>query len=138
MVYGLLTTVHNLGFPFARAVGNQIYGAFEPSLSSAKNYIEDDPSFRATVAKSFGVSYAFAMAALFLLPLMPDQKAMAQERKANWGSKRIYGWMTVVLVVVAWFYAITIDVMAMLPSTMCLKIAGGQGCDNATRMADGE
>jgi hypothetical protein len=129
MVYGLLTTVHNLGFPFARAIGNQIYGMFEPSLSKASNFILDEPSFRGVVGWSFFVSYVFAFAALLMLPLMPDQKAMAQERKTKWGSSKAYGWSTVVLVLFAWVYAITIDMLAMIPSTMCMKIAGGDGCD---------
>merc|ERR1740123_605000 len=43
LVYGLLTTAGNLGSPFARAIGNQIYRLFQPSLSDSTNYIEDTP-----------------------------------------------------------------------------------------------
>ena len=165
MVYGLLTTVHDLGFPFARALGNQIYvrdktfqfvlsfdvttctstvrfrprtpppvppqGAFKPSLSDARNYITDDLHFRHVVAQSFVVSYSFAMAALLLLPLMPNQKAMAQHRKTTWESREVYGWVTVGVVLFAWVYSLTIDFLAMAPSTMCLKIAGGEGCNQS-------
>ena len=46
LVYGLLTTTHNLGGPFARAIGNQIFGLFQPSLSDAANYLADTPRFR--------------------------------------------------------------------------------------------
>ena len=57
LVYGLLTTTHNLGGPFARAIGNQIFGLFQPSLSDAANYLADTPRFRDTVAVSLVLSY---------------------------------------------------------------------------------
>ena len=41
LVYGLLTTTHNLGGPVARAIGNQLYGRFNPSISDSSNYIAD-------------------------------------------------------------------------------------------------
>ena len=53
LVYGLLTTMANLGGPFARAIGNQLYGLFRPSLSDSDNYIEDSGEFRNVVAFSF-------------------------------------------------------------------------------------
>jgi hypothetical protein len=34
LVYGLLTTTANLGSPLGRAIGNQVYRAFSPSLRS--------------------------------------------------------------------------------------------------------
>lgn len=74
MVYGLLTTASNLGGPAARALGNQIYGLFQPNLSDQANYIEDTPRFRVVVFASFLLSFSFAMAALAALPLLPDQK----------------------------------------------------------------
>ena len=83
-MYGLLTTTHNLGGPFARAIGNQIFGLFQPSLSDAANYLADTPRFRDTVAVSFVLSYAFAFASLGVLVLLPDQKAEAQRRKRTW------------------------------------------------------
>jgi len=59
MVYGLSTTVSNLGNPFSRAVSNAIFELFTPKLSDIQKYIEDSHSFRHTVALSFGVSYFF-------------------------------------------------------------------------------
>merc|ERR1711879_596871 len=54
LVYGLLTTISNLGSPFSRAVGNQIFGLFDPDLSASANYVADSQAFRRTVALSFG------------------------------------------------------------------------------------
>ena len=74
LVYGLLTTMANLGGPFARAIGNQLYGLFQPSLSNSDNYIEDSQHFRDVVAISFVLSYGFAFLSLSPLVLLPPQK----------------------------------------------------------------
>jgi len=49
LTYGLFTTVSNLGFPFSRAIGNQIFGLFQPNLSDRENYKLDTMEFRHTV-----------------------------------------------------------------------------------------
>ena len=41
MVYGLLTTISNLGYPFARAIGNQLFALFRPDVSDSENYLQD-------------------------------------------------------------------------------------------------
>ena len=128
IVYGLLTTTFNLGSPFAQAISNQLFGLFRPNLSNSSNYIEDTPSFRRTVALSFAVSYFFAFASLALLPLLPDQKDDAQHRKLKWGSSPAFAWFSVSLVFVGLSYSVVVNFLAMFPSTMCLKIAGGSGC----------
>ena len=87
----------NLGGPFARAIGNQIFGLFQPSLSDAANYLADTPRFRDTVAVSFVLSYAFAFASLGVLVLLPDQKAEAQRRKRTWPQRPRYAVLTLVL-----------------------------------------
>merc|ERR1719499_1384124 len=64
MVYGLLTTSMNLGAPLGRAIANQLYTVFQPSLSDSTNYIRDRIDFRFTVFHSFLLSYAFAILTL--------------------------------------------------------------------------
>ena len=131
LVYGLLTTTHNLGGPFARAISNQMYGAFRPSLSDSQNYIEDTPSFRSVVAASFVLSYFFAFASLATLLLLPDQKDEAQFRKRTWPAKGRYAAITVALVAVALAYSLAVNLLSMFESTMCLRFAGGDGCEEA-------
>ena len=128
IVYGLLTTTYNLGSPFAQAISNQIFGLFSPSLSDSANYIEDKVSFRTEVAWSFVLSYLFAFLSLGLLPLLPRQKDEAQYRKHNWESRDAYAWTSVTIVGVGLFYSVAVNMLAMFPETMCLKIAGGSGC----------
>jgi len=128
MVYGLLTTTGNLGSPFARAVGNQIYGLFQPSLSNSDNYILDTPSFRRTVFGSFALSYSFALSSLAFLYFLPDQKEQAQRWKRTWKRRPVYGVITLTVLSFALVYGLLVNFLSMFPSTMCLKFAGGSGC----------
>ena len=128
MVYGLLTTVSNLGNPFSRAVSNAIFGLFTPKLSDSQNYIEDSYLFRHTVALSFGISYIFSFLSLAFLPLIPNQKEEAQKRKQNWSNRTIYAYISVLLVLFAFFYAVIINLLTMFPETLCYRIVGGNGC----------
>jgi len=129
IVYGLLTTVSNLGGPFGRAIGNQVYGAFQPSLSDAENYITDTQHFRETVAWSFTLSYALSFASLLFLFFLPPQKQETQFRKRNWPYHSNYAIITLVIVGVGFVYSVVVNILSMGESTMCLKFAGGDGCD---------
>mmetsp|Transcript_108219 Transcript_108219/g.312783 ORF Transcript_108219/g.312783 Transcript_108219/m.312783 type:complete len:594 (-) Transcript_108219:52-1833(-) len=129
LVYGLLTTSANLGYPFARALGNQIYRLFQPSLSYAGNYIEDEPSFRRTVFYSFVLSYGFALLSLSTLYFLPRQKLEAQEWKRTWHKRPAFAVITVAMLGVAFAYSMVVNFMSMFPATMCLEFAGGDGCE---------
>eukprot|EP00931_Biecheleriopsis_adriatica_P071009 TRINITY_DN4485_c0_g1_i2.p1 TRINITY_DN4485_c0_g1~~TRINITY_DN4485_c0_g1_i2.p1 ORF type:complete len:620 (+),score=127.62 TRINITY_DN4485_c0_g1_i2:88-1860(+) len=128
LTYGLLTTISNLGTPFSRAVGNQIFGLFSPNLSDSANYEADTPQFRNTVALSFALSYFFSFVSLFFLLLIPDQKKEAQRRKNEWSKREAFGYITVSLVVFALSYSLTVNFMTMIPDTACLQFVGGSGC----------
>lgn len=128
LVYGLLTTISNLSVPFARAIGNQIYGLFEPDLSDSKNYIRDAPEFRSTVAWSFALSYGFALVSIVFVGLLPPQKLQAQQRKEEWPKHIGFAYVTIALVLTALAYSLTVNVMTMIPATACLQFVGGRGC----------
>jgi len=128
VVYGLLTTTANLGGPFAQAISNQLFGLWRPSLSNSANYIEDSASFRRSVAWSFAISYFFSFLSLATLPLLPDQKAQAQERKRTWEKRDAYAYASLSIVGFGLLYSVTVNSLAMFPATMCLKLAGGDGC----------
>lgn len=117
LTYGLLTTISNLGSPFSRAVGNQIFGAFKHNLSDRQNYVDDTPEFRNAVAYSFAMSYGFSFLALGFLFLLPTQKEMAQERKATWGKSDKYAYITCGLLFVALSYSLSVNFLAMFPAT---------------------
>ena len=130
VVYGLLTTTYNVGGPIAQAISNQVFGLFTPALSDPKNYVEDHYGFRRTVAWSFGLTYAMAFLSLLTLPLLPEQKAEAQERKRTWERRDCYAYATVVLVGAGLAYSCTFDLLAVFPATMCYRFVGGEGCDS--------
>ena len=69
-----------------------------------------------------------SLPALALLPLLPDQKDDAQHRKLKWGSSPAFAWFSVSLVFVGLSYSVVVNFLAMFPSTMCLRFAGGKGC----------
>jgi len=129
MVYGLLTTTANLGEPFGNAISNQLFGLFKPSLSDSANYISDSPTFRAVVGISFVVSYFMSFFSLLALPLLPNQKGEAQKRKREWPESDTYSYITIALVLVALLYSLTVNFLSLNESTMCLRIAGGEGCE---------
>jgi len=131
MVYGLLTTTMNLGSPVARAIGNQVYAHFHPLLSDSHNYIRDTEEFRWTVFHSFLLSYGFQLGSLISVwYFLPDQKEETQRRKREWKKRTIYGVISLAMISMAFAYSLTVNFLAMFPETMCLKFAGGNGCDN--------
>lgn len=135
LVYGLITTVANLGTPFARALGNQIYATFEPSLSDQDNYNTeskegDTDEFRTTVAYSFHLTYFFVFISVLFIWFLPDQKEEAQARKATWSRHARFAYISVITIAVALCYAVTVNFLAMFPSTSCMKIVGGDGCED--------
>lgn len=128
LVYGFLTTAHNLGLALATPVSNQVFTFFHPSLSDAANYIADTPRFRATVAKSYLLTYVFTILSFVALPLLPSQKAEAQRRKATWPSSLAFGAGSVLLLIASFAYAATLTVLAVWPATACSRLVGGSGC----------
>ena len=129
VTYGLLTTAANLGAPVASCLSNWIFGYFHPSLSYSDNYMKDAPSFRALVAWSYGLTYAFDLLSLTLLPLLPNQKDEAHERKVRRPHSYRYAVASVTLIVAALLYALIVDLLGVIPATQCLQLVGGSGCD---------
>jgi len=128
ITYGLLTTANNVGGPVATALSNWIFGYFNPDLSDSDNYVEDEPSFRDTVALSVCLSYAFAALSLAFLPLLPMQKEDTQARKKTRSKHTGYAVASIALVTIAVLYSFTVNLLSCIPSTRCLEIAGGPGC----------
>jgi len=133
LVYGLLTTISNVGKSIPNALSNQLFATLRPALSDDANYIAvrggDQPCFRLVVALSFGISYAFALASLLTMPLMPDQKADCHHRIATWPHRTSYALVTVAIVVLGLGYSLSVNILALTPLA-CLEVLGGQGCDH--------
>ncbi|CAJ1384318.1 unnamed protein product [Effrenium voratum] len=66
--------------------------------------------------------------ALVLLPLLPSQKAAAQRRKQQWSHRRSYALWALVVLSLAFAYALAGDLLILDPTMACLRFLGGEGC----------
>ena len=83
-----------------------------------------------SVANLFSsVSYIMSFLSLAALPLLPNQKGEAQKRKRDWPENDGYMYFTICLLVVCLIYSLTVNFLSLNESTMCLRIAGGEGCE---------
>eukprot|EP00931_Biecheleriopsis_adriatica_P100101 TRINITY_DN7513_c0_g1_i11.p1 TRINITY_DN7513_c0_g1~~TRINITY_DN7513_c0_g1_i11.p1 ORF type:complete len:545 (-),score=72.08 TRINITY_DN7513_c0_g1_i11:433-2067(-) len=127
--YGLLGTAGCLSKPMGEAASQQLFGLFQPSLSDPANYVADTGAFRRTVASSFFLQMVFGLVVTVLVGLIPRQKHEARVRKHDWPSKVSYGLITAVLLAFGLSYAVAVMALSLDPSTSCLKMIGGQGCE---------
>ena len=128
MVYGLLTTAHNIGLSLAPVIANQIFGLFPMNLSDSANFIEDSTRFRKVVAGSYIIAYLFSVIAWAILPLLPNQKDQAQARKRTWGTSRSLAIAVTASLVLCFIYSVSTLLLTVFPATACLKFVGGPGC----------
>ena len=80
------------------------------------------------VACSCILGYVTTLSAMFFLPLMPNQKADAQHRIATRKRRVAHAVIILLILTCGIIYAVTIDMLSIIPATSCLQIAGGQGC----------
>merc|ERR1712046_14191 len=113
------------GWPVASGLSNWIFSYWKPSLSDANNYVADAQSFRSAVAWSCFLGYVFTFIALGFLPLLPDQKDQTQLRLATYPRHWTFALTTLLVLITALAYSLTVDFLSIIPSTSCLVIAGG-------------
>eukprot|EP00644_Phytophthora_capsici_P013906 jgi/Phyca11/9683/fgenesh1_pm.PHYCAscaffold_40_\ len=123
--YALLTTVHNLAWPFAQSVTNIVDAAFDVSDVAIAS---DTMGVRWQVAYCLFIAGSVQLLGLVTLVLLPDQKQQAQDLKRIGGSSRLAARVTIVGIVATLTWATTTNILAIHSSTSCLIIAGGQGC----------
>ncbi|KAE8883506.1 hypothetical protein PF004_g30 [Phytophthora fragariae] len=123
--YALLTTVHNLAWPFAQSVTNLVDANFDVSDASIAS---DTPHVRWQVAYCLFIAGSVQLFGLVTLVLLPNQKKQAQELKRNGGSSRLAARVAIIGIVATLTWATTTNILAIHSSTACLIIAGGQGC----------
>ncbi|GMF45486.1 unnamed protein product [Phytophthora fragariaefolia] len=123
--YALLTTVHNLAWPFAQSVTNLVDAYFDVSDAAIAS---DTPHVRWQVAYCLLIAGVVQLFGLVTLVLLPNQKKQAQELKRNGGSSRLAARVAIIGIAITLTWATTTNILAIHTSTACLIIAGGQGC----------
>lgn len=121
-IYGLLTTVSNLGGPFALTLTKNVNAAFKVYNDDIMN---DTFEVRRDVTITILISYAMKLLALGFLPLLPRQKAEAQALKQSGGTSARIGAFTVFYLVLALIWSILTNLLSIFESTRCLAITGG-------------
>ncbi|OQR89383.1 Folate-Biopterin Transporter (FBT) Family [Achlya hypogyna] len=127
--YGLISTVTNLASPFSSVLYKYIDSFFKVSQS---DIARDDNAVRWDVTYCFLLSYAFKLAALGWLFLLPPQKAAIQHMKKHNTSSKLAGTIFVVLAAGSLVFSVTTNFMSIYPSTKCYRIAGGKGTVNGS------
>lgn len=123
--YALLTTVHNLAWPFAQSVTNIVDAYFDVTDADIAS---DTLHVRWQVAYCLFIALGVQLLGLVTLVLLPDQKQQAQELKRDGGSSVVAARVAIVGIVATLAWATLANILAIHESTACLTIAGGQGC----------
>ncbi|CAH0485841.1 unnamed protein product [Peronospora farinosa] len=121
-IYGLLTTVSNLGGPFALTLTKNVNASFKVYNEDILN---DTEEVRRDVTITILISYGMKLLALIFLPLLPRQKAEAQALKKSGGSSRRMGMFTIAYLSFALIWAILTNLLGIFETTRCWVITGG-------------
>ncbi|GAB9476196.1 Folate-biopterin transporter [Globisporangium polare] len=121
-IYGLMTTVGNLGGPVALTLTKTLNAPFKVHNDDIMN---DTYDVRRDVTVTILMSYAMKLLALAFLPLLPRQKAETQELKKSGGASRKMGAITIAYLLFALFWSVLMNLLSIFASTSCLAITGG-------------
>ncbi|KAF0718186.1 Aste57867_1853 [Aphanomyces stellatus] len=126
MTFALLTSCTNLGWP----LGTVLAKTFDSFLTTDLGLIEDDSTAtRWQISYSLFASCTVKLFSLAFLVLMPQQKAYVHAIKRTGSSgSRLVPLVFLIVFVLAYVVAFVSNVLAILPGTSCLAIAGGKGC----------
>lgn len=120
--YGLLTTVNNLGSPFASTITKSLNAYFAVWSDDIRN---DSMEARRDVAITICISYAFKLTSLIFLVWLPSQKRHVQMLKAKGTRNKYIGAFTVAYLLFALIWSVTTNVFSIFESTKCFAITGG-------------
>ncbi|DAZ92453.1 TPA: hypothetical protein N0F65_000237 [Lagenidium giganteum] len=123
--YSLITTVANLGIPFAVSLSNMVGSQFTVYDKDLK---QDTSKVRWQVAYCYFIMYGLRLLNLLALPLLPKQKKYARELKMFGGSSLLMARIVFGVSGVALFWSLLTTLLSVFASTACLTIAGGEGC----------
>lgn len=126
--YALITTVKNLTGPFAGTISKNVNAYFHAFQDDVE---QDTPNARLHVMYCFALMYVMHLAGNLWLFLLPRQKHEAQALRQCGGKNPVAGALVIGTFIFALLWSIVTNVFAIVPSTACLRIAGGPGCQEA-------
>ncbi|KAG3098904.1 hypothetical protein PC122_g3799 [Phytophthora cactorum] len=126
-MYGLLTTVYNLAIPFATTITRNVDSMFNLTTERIQN---DTNSVRTDMTMTVLIMWTTNLCSLLFLVMLPRQKEQTRAMKQLGGSSYFMGVVTVSYLMFALLWTTTTSLLSIFPSTSCLVIAGGNGCDN--------
>ncbi|KUF77894.1 hypothetical protein AM587_10009368 [Phytophthora nicotianae] len=119
-------SIANIAIPLASTLSKNVDSGFDVANA---DIVEDSSHVRWEVTYVLIIRYAMNLFGLVFLPLLPRQKAETQQLKQNGGSSRLMGVITAVYFAFSLCWTVMVNIMSIYPSTSCLVIAGGTGCD---------
>lgn len=125
-MYGLLTTVSNLTTPFATAITRNVNSVFDLSTERIQ---DDSTDVRRDITITVLIMYVVNLLSLLWLVILPRQKEETQMLKRLGASSHFMGTFTVCYLSFALIWSVATNIMSIYPSTSCLKIVGGEGCN---------
>ncbi|TMW65437.1 hypothetical protein Poli38472_008079 [Pythium oligandrum] len=121
--FGFITTVHYLAKPFATMLNTVI-------ATDQKDLENDTNEMRWQIATELWAVFVLRVVVLLAIArLLPRQKRHALERKLRSDPNLIVPLVLFLCVVAVFCTVVTASVLAVFPSTSCLKFAGGDGCN---------
>ena len=123
--YALITTVKSLSGPFATSISKQVDGYFD---AFATDIAKDTMHVRHQVMWCFLIMYIMHLLGNVWLFMLPKQKKQAQELRRQGDRSKLAGMIALGVFLFAWIWSILTNVLSIIKSTRCLKIAGGPGC----------
>ncbi|KAE9265457.1 hypothetical protein PF008_g31858 [Phytophthora fragariae] len=127
-VYGLVGSVANIAIPLASTLSKNVDSYFDVTNS---DIVEDTTHVRWEVTYVLIIRYSMNLTGLVFLPLLPRQKGETKQLKHNGGSSRMMGLLTACYFGCSLCWTVMVNIMSIYPSTSCLVIAGGTGCDSS-------
>ncbi|KAF0708602.1 hypothetical protein As57867_006277, partial [Aphanomyces stellatus] len=124
-VYGFITALNNVSSPIATVIYKLIDSYF---AISNLDILRDDSHVRWAVAYTYFIAYGFKLLSLVWLFLLPRQKQELQELKRTGSKSPLAAVLIIVAFITCLVFSMTVNILAIFPSTKCLRVAGGPGC----------
>jgi len=138
-IYESLTSISNGAITLNTNIQNLFVPVFNLNGVSASTYFPcpsnpnpDQAKMNQDMANATYFTIVVNIAAtLIFCVFFPKSKAQTREwRDDNWWHTRTVGFTGAILGAGGFAFAIIVSFLSLFPSTMCLKIAGGEGCSN--------